>query len=763
MSAAPGSVQAKIPYEGLTQTGLAWLGGNTYSATLELSDVNYSLAPSEVQEGVIEKYARFLNSHLSGTHVQIQLINQVLDKETLARGVALAMRGDGLDGWRSEYNTLISSRLATGRNNCVSRKYVTLTIEAEGVEEAKTTLSRMVTTASAALREIEGCQARQLNGGERLALMTYFLRPDAPRFDYAQLLASNLTTKDVAAPLSLDVGRDHVDAGGRLWQSLVLRDFPAFISDQLLAELADLPLDMAVSIHIGPLSQKKGLDLVKAQIAGMDIQRGNEQRRLLKQGLSSDLMPHELQASFEEATELRTQLERSNEKLFRTTIVIAVGADSEGELAGRVERVKTLAAKHSCNLETLRYMQLDGLGATLPLGVCRLPVFRTLTTGALAVMVPFTTAELMEDDGDFYGINARSKNLIVADRRRGMNANAFILGTTGSGKSQFAKFAMLQTFLRRPTDELLIIDPDREYVPLASVMGANRVIVSSSSPDSINPLEVDKRAGGESIQEKCGVALSLLEVLLGGEAGLSASERSIIDRCVARLYRDYLNTDEAVSPTLTDLYDALSRETDGEGRELARGLELYASGSASGFARATSINRDNRVTVFDTADLSRDVQTFGMMVVLEEIWGRIKTNRAAGIRTWVYVDEFHTLFANPHAAAYFEAMYKRVRKWGASMTGITQNIEELLGNKAARLMLSNSDGLFLLNQQATDGAALADLLKLSGEQAAFFTNQAPGKGLLRLGGVLVPFDNTMPSSSRLYELFSTKFEDKAAR
>ena len=763
MSAAPGSVQAKIPYEALTQTGLAWLGGNQYSVTLELSDVNYSLAPSEVQEGVIEKYARFLNSHLSGTHVQIQLINQVLDKETLARGVALAMRGDGLDGWRSEYNTLISSRLATGRNNCVSRKYVTLTIEAEGVEEAKTTLSRMVATATAALREIEGCQARQLSGSERLALITYFLRPDAPVFGYSQLLASNLTTKDVAAPLSLDVGRDHVDAGGRLWRSLVLRDFPAFISDQLLAELADLPLDMAVSIHIGPLSQKKGLDLVKAQIAGMDIQRGNEQRRLLKQGLSSDLMPHELQASFEEATELRTQLERSNEKLFRTTIVIAIGADTEGELAGRVERVKTLAAKHSSNLETLRYMQLDGLGATLPLGVCRLPVFRTLTTGALAVMVPFTTAELMEEGGDFYGINARSKNLIVADRRRGMNANAFILGTTGSGKSQFAKFAMLQTFLRRPTDELLIIDPDREYVPLASVMGANRVIVSASSPDSINPLEVDKRAGGESIQEKCGVALSLLEVLLGGEAGLSASERSIIDRCVARLYRDYLNTDEAVSPTLTDLYDALSRETDGEGRELARGLELYASGSASGFARATSINRDNRVTVFDTADLSRDVQTFGMMVVLEEIWGRIKTNRAAGIRTWVYVDEFHTLFSNPHAAAYFEAMYKRVRKWGASMTGITQNIEELLANKAARLMLSNSDGLFLLNQQATDGAALADLLKLSGEQAAFFTNQAPGKGLLRLGGVLVPFDNTMPSSSRLYELFSTKFEDKAAR
>ncbi|MDK6788096.1 transfer complex protein, partial [Actinotignum timonense] len=218
MSAAPGSVQAKIPFEALTQSGLAWLGGNTYSVTLELSDVNYSLAPSEVQEGVIEKYARFLNSHLSGTHVQIQLVNQVLDKEVLARGVALAMRGDGVDDWRSEYNSLISSRLATGRNNCVSRKYVTLTVEAEGVEEAKTTLSRMVATASAALREIEGCQARQLNGGERLALMTYFLRPDAPRFDYAQLLASNLTTKDVVAPLSLDVGRDHVDAGGRLWQ-----------------------------------------------------------------------------------------------------------------------------------------------------------------------------------------------------------------------------------------------------------------------------------------------------------------------------------------------------------------------------------------------------------------------------------------------------------------------------------------------------------------------------------------------------------------
>lgn len=735
--------------------------------TLRLSDIDYQLATQDVQEGIIEKYAHFLNSHLSGQHVQVTVLNRVLNKERLARDVQLSPRGDGYDAQRGEYNDLIVQRLQNGRNNVITEKYVTLTVEAPTLEEAKTVLSRIAAEDAAALHEVGGCRAVQLNGEERARLLQHFLRPGAETdFKYEELLAQAATTKDFVSPWSIDTSsREYIGIGSvrtSYWQVLVLRKLPPWMSDRVLKELSEIPVDLTVSLHIDPLDQSEGLKLVKRQIASMDMQRGTEQRKLIKQGLTYDLLPHELQASYDEAVDLRTQLEQSNEKLFETTIVVGVAGETVEEMHENVKRVMRVAGKHSCQLEVLHYMQLDALNALLPLGVCKLPISRMLTTAVAAVMVPFTTQEIMQPGGLFYGINALSKNLIVADRREGMNSNGFILGTTGSGKSQFAKFEMEQLFLRRPNDEILIIDPEREYPPLAAELGATRVVISAGSQDCLNPLDLDKttkREEGNPVNEKCTFVTSICEVLLGGNDGLSAAKRSIIDRAAQKIYRAYWADHTAMPPTLATLYEQLRQEPEADAAEIATGLELYASGSAAGFAQQTNVDRANRVTVYDIADLSKDLQTFGMMVVLEEIWARIVKNKAEGRRTWLYIDEFHLLFANEYAASYTQGIYKRVRKYGAAATGITQNIEELLANERARLMLSNSDGLFLLNQQSTDADALTDLLKLSVQQRGYFTNVQPGCGLFKTGEAVVPFDNTMDTNSHLYKVFSTKFEE----
>lgn len=765
---AKASTQAQISYEAMAESGLCYLGGKKYSITLGLSDINYQLAPPDVQEGIVEKYAQFLNGHLSDHHVQITVLNRVLDKERLSSKAAISLRGDGFDNMRSEYNSLITRRLSTGRNNTVTEKYLTLTAQAEDVEEAKVTLSRMAAEDSAALREVGGCKAVELDGQARVRLLQSMLRPNIePDFTYGDLVGNRTITKDHVVPWEINTMRPErvelfSDGQRTLWQTMILRKMPAWMSDRVLADLADIPLDLAVSIHFDPLDQAEGLDLVKSQIAGMDIQRSNEQRKLAKQGLAEDLMPHELGAAHAEAVELRTQLEQSNEKLFTTRIVIGVAGKNEEELTDAVKRVRRACGKHSATLEDLRYMQLDALNALLPLGVCKIPVFRTLTTAVGAVMVPFTTQELLETSGNFYGVNALSKNLILADRRRGMNANAFILGTTGSGKSQLAKFDMVQTFLRATNDEVLIIDPEREYATLAKELGAARVVISAGSRDAINPLDLDKTVrttDGDPVREKCSYVLSLVEVLLGGAEGLSPVKRSIVDRVTQSLYAAYWRDPAALAPTLRDLYVALGQESELEARELATGLELYAKGSSAGFARQTNVDTSARVTVYDIADLGRDLQTFGMMVVLEEIWARIARNKARAVRTWLYIDEFHLLFSNDFAASYCQAIFKRVRKWGASATGITQNIEELLANERARLMLSNSDGLFLLNQQSTDADALTELLKLSAQQRSYFTNVKAGCGLMKMGSAIIPFDNTMDPDSQIFRLFSTSFDE----
>ncbi len=753
----------------MTESGLCYLGGKRYSVSLKLSDIDYQLAPQDVQEGIVERYAHFLNGHLAGQHVQVTIVNRVLDKTQLLADVALPLRGDGHDNARQEYNALIGARLKTGRNNTLTEKIVTISVEAENVEEAQIQLARIAAEDAALLREVGGCRAEQMSGTERVRLLQYLLRAGvAADFEYKDLVAQKLATKDFVAPQSIDqrTSKDYLRLSGerdQYWQSFVLRRLPAWMSDRLLKELSEIPVNLTVSLHLEPMDQAEGLTLVKRQISGMDMQRANEQRKLAKQGLTLDLMPHELENSVEEAVALREQLEQSNEKLFVATIVVAVSGENVKELQENAKRVMRVCGKHSCQLEVLRYMQLDGLNAALPLGASKLPVHRTITTALAAVMVPFTTQEILGRSGNFYGINALSKNLIVADRTTTMNSNAFILGTTGSGKSQFAKFEMEQTFLRRPNDEILIVDPEREYGPLAAELDAARVVISAGSRDTINPLALDRDVQGESdpVRDKCAYVLALCEVLIGGAGGLPAEKRSIIDRCSQVMYQRYWQNPGSQPPTLQTLFDELANQPEAEARELATALELYARGSASAFAQQTNVDTNNRVTIFDIADLGRDLQTFGMMVVLEEVWRRITRNKARGVRTWLYIDEFHLLFNNEFAAAYCQALFKRVRKYGAAATGITQNIEELLANERARLMLANADGLFLLNQQATDADALTDLLELSPQQRGYFVNSSPGCGLLRIGSAAVPFDNTMDPSSRIFKLFSTRFTEVA--
>lgn len=760
------SAQALIGYEALAESGICFLGGEKYSISLRLSDVNYSLATPSVQENLIEKYAQFINSHLADTHVQISVINQVADKIEIGRKACLPLRGDGFDKYRHDYNSLIDYRLISGRNNTITDKVLTLSVSAPSFEEAKVMLTSRAAEAVALLREVGGCRAQVMDGVGRFNVLANFLLPGVKSdFKYEDLLGCRCSTKDFLSPVAFDFTDPKsftISAGvDKSWRIFILRKLPAWLSDRLLKDLSEIPFDMCVSIHFDPVEQSQGLALVKHQIASLDIQRSNEQRKLAKQGLNTDHGSHELQASYREAVELRDQLEQSNEKLFETTILIGVAGDDSAQLAENVARVSRVCGKHSCDLEVLKFMQKDALNALLPLGRCDLPIKRTLTTAALAVLEPFTTQELFDDEGIFYGVNGLSKNLIMLARQDGMNANGFILGTSGSGKSQFAKFEMMQIFLRRPTDEVLIIDPEREYVALADALEASRVVISPGSKHALNALEIDrdfKDLDEDPIRAKCGFVLSLCEVLLGGVDGLSNVERSVLDRCSQNIYRQYFNNSDVPMPTLMSLYQELQLQPETEAAKLAGGLEIYAKGSAAGFAAATNVDLSSRMVVYDLADLGRDLQTFGMMVVLENIWARIRANKERGVRTWLYIDEFHLLFDNEYAATYCQSIYKRVRKYGAGATGITQNIEELLLNDRARLMLSNSDCVFLLNQQATDGAALADLLHLSAQQRSFFTNAAPGCGLLKAGASVIPFDNKMDVKSSIFQIFQTTFK-----
>ncbi len=761
------TTQAILQYDALTEAGICDLGEGRYSLTLALSDIDYQVAPELVQQYVVENYARLLNSFDADQCVQVSVVNRFVDKDAIAADVELATCGDGLDAYRLSLNGVIEDKLSRGRNNTVTDKFLTVTITADSYEAAQQMLARVEAETAAQLRQMGGCKAERLSGEGRVRLLQSILRPGSPNnFSYEAMIGSNLTTKDAVAPWQMDFKTDSQraislgTADDDFVQVLCLRDLPRWLSDRLIRDITEINSDLVLSIHYRPLEQVEGLELVKRQIAGMEMQTIREQEKARKRGYSEELISHELKASMHEAQELLRQLEQSNEKLFSMTLVVAVRGKSLQDLSEQVERVRTAARKQSCTLEDLRYMQEDGLNAALPLGWSRLPIFRTVTTATAAILVPFTTQEILDPGGLYYGVNRTSKNLIVGSRAETMNGNAFFLGTTGSGKSQYAKKELTQVVLNRSDDDVIIIDPEWEYWALGEALGATRIEIGADSRHSLNPLAISRDEGmeeGSPIKRKAEFILSMCEVLVGGSMGLSPAERSVIDRCATAMYNTYWRDKKAPMPTMATFYDQLLAENDEAARGVATALELYAKGSFSGFAQQTNVDTTNRFTIYDISTLGSELKTFGMLVVLEAIWSRVRENRAQGKRTWVYIDEFHLLFDNPYAADFCQAFYKRARKWGAFPTGITQNIDELLASPEARLMLANSAMLALLNQNPTDADELQSLFKLSDKQRETITNLEPGCGILKMGSAMVPFDDRIGTDTELYQLFTTKF------
>lgn len=766
--------QDVLGYKAILPSGVAWLGADEWSITLRINDINYLASDEGKQEAIIDRWAKFLNSFGAGTRLEVTVVNRVLNEADVASLVQKPYQEDGWDIWRTDFNKIVRGKLAATSKNTVTEKLLTITVQEPDREKAEATLVSLGHETAAQLAALEeGSRAYMLDRTERLRVLSHILRPhelftfNETRFENVKKLA----TADYIAPWAIETTTSsgpvilHNGSGDTFHETLWVRDYPVWLSDRLISELASIKCDLTVSLHLEPYDQVDGMSMVQRQIAELEMQIIAEQKKAQKQGYSEELIPHSLVEASDEAKALRHELEQSNQKVFSTVMVIGVSGQTRDELDQNISRAMTVIRKQSCVAERAAFMQHDALTTELPIGVRRIPMRRTMTTAATAIIVPFTSQELFVPGGNWYGVNAQSSNALVADRTKTANGNGFILGTSGSGKSVFGKMEIANVFLSRPDDDIIVIDPEREYEPVLAAFGGETIRVDSSSADRVNPMDIELNTGIESedpITAKTQFVLSMVNVLVGGRAGLSAKQRSLVDRAAGSLYRRYA-AEGGEMPTLVELRNELAASRDPEGLELATSLEIYTTGSLGAFSQRTNVNVNNRLISYDISSLGDELRTFGMLVILDQIWNRVVRNRAHGRRTWLYIDEFHLLFSNPFSAEYFRSLYKRARKWGLIPTGITQNIEELLNNDDARLMLANSDFLALLGQNATDADALCTLLHFSEDQRRFFTNVPRGCGLLRSGSGVIPFDGRIPAESKLYGLFSTTFGESTER
>jgi type IV secretory pathway VirB4 component len=761
--AAPQSAQRTIQYKRLLEDGICEVEPGLYSITIKFSDINYQTARHEDQEGIFNKYSQFLNYFDPAINVQISVRNRPIDKDEFRKQMFIPLgHTDGLDEYRREYNQMLGEKALEGKNSVVRERLITLGVKADNYEDAISSLMRLETDIISNFKALN-CEAQLLSGAERVEVLHSMLRPqEAFMFKYNYLLNSSLTTKDFVAPTSFNFSEKATyEFGNWYGQTLFLRDLPPELSDELLKRLTEIHCNMTITIHFNAVAQDKALGLVKQKISFMEQQKIDEQKKAQRGGYDEDMLSPELRYSLIEAKELLDHLQNKNQRMFKVTVLINTIAEDPGQLKDNVEKIMSTARSINCLFAPLDYLQEAAVNSSLPLGKNFVDIRRTLTTASTAILMPFTTQELFQPGGIYYGLNAISRNLIFFDRKTLKTPSGFLLGTPGSGKSFSAKREIVSVLLNTD-DEVLVIDPEREYTPLAAGLGGEVIHISAGSKHHINPLDISMDYGDSEDPWlfKNDFVLSLCEIMIGGKKEMDGHQRSVIDRASRLTYQEYFKSNgTAPMPTLKDFYHHIKDQPEKEAEGIALSLEMYIEGGLSVFANPTNVDIQKRFVVYDIRDLGKQLKTMGMLIVLDQIWNRITQNRAIGRRTWIFIDEIYLLFQNEYSANYLFELYKRARKWGAIPTGITQNVEDLLISDMARRMLSNSEFVVMLNQASSDREELAHLLNISSRQLSHVTNVGAGEGLILAGNSIIPFKDKFPTNNKLYQMMTTKIEE----
>ena len=704
-------------------------------------------------------YSELLNSLDSSATSKITILNRRLNKVDFEKNILLPKANDNLDKYRDEYNRMLIEQ-ATNSNSMVQEKFLTISINKNSLDEARQYFTRISAELNNRFREL-GSKVESLSANERLRVIHDFYRVGEEsifNFDMIDNMRKGHSFKDYICSDSLSFEKDYFEYGNRYGRVLYLKEYANYIKDDMVAELTDMDRSMLLSIDIIPIPMDEAIREVENRRLGVETNITNWQRRQNNNNNFSAVIPYDLEQQRKESKEFLDDLTTRDQRMFVCVITMVHTAKSLEQLNQDTESLLATARKHLCQLAVLKYQQMDGLNTVLPYGVRKINTLRTLTTESLAVFTPFRVQEINHENGIYYGLNVISKNMIIADRRQLLNGNSFILGVSGSGKSFTAKNEIVSIALRDPAADIIIIDPEREYPKLVEALGGEDIHISATSNNHINAMDINAEYGdgANPVILKSEFILSLCEHLMG-EQSLGPKEKSIIDRCTAKVYRVYQQGNyQGVPPTLQDFREELLKQPEEEAKQIALAIELFTDGSLNTFAKNTNVDTNNRIICYDILDLGKQLLPIGMLVVLDSILNRITANRNKGRNTYIFIDEIYLLFQHEYSANFLFTLWKRVRKYGAYATGITQNVEDLLQSHTAKTMLANSEFIVMLNQASTDRLELAKLLNISELQLSYITNVGAGEGLLKVGRNLVPFENHFPHDLELYKLMTTK-------
>ena len=748
---------------------------NLYSKTYLVPDVNYSALTQAQQLEKMQNYIDLLNGFDSSVSVQISIVNTKINNEEFARNILLKDQQDGLNDERHEFNQIITDKIMQGQRGLHCRKFITVTVAAINFDAASSRFFNMEAHLTTCLNKL-GTELIPLTANERVRLMADILRDvnteirPCSREEFARR-----SEKMLCCPDYFEFKRDYFMYNNKYARCLYFKRLPQQVGDTLFKELIELNQSLIISKNVEFVEPSEALTLLQRKITDMKQEEITKVRKAAEASKGAFVDPIEgsqLAIDKAQAQEFLLDLQERGQKMTLCQFLVMLTADSREELEKNTEAVEIVLRKYQIEPISAPYRQEQAFASVLPVGNSisydkehNIQVRRTLSSESTAGFMPFNAIELMHEFGLYYGTNHMTKNIILFDRKQLKNPNGFIFGVPGSGKSVTAKLEIIYSALST-TDEILILDPEREYTALAQMLGGEVIYISENSPTHINPMDLTENPDVndpdyDPIKAKLDFMLSFFSCILGNQE-ITPIQKTIIDNVMHETYRKH------EKPTLKEYYAELEEyektaadETKSAVAYLRQTLHLYVHGSMNVFSNPSNVNVNKRIVVYDIKELGKNLQTLGMMIVLENLWDRVAKNRAKGIGTRIYVDEMYLLFKSEQSANFFYELYKRARKWGGIPTGITQNVDDLLRSELARTMLSNTQFVVMLSQNATDREQLGRLLNISPETMMYTQNASPGCGLIYADGYgTIPFENKFPTHTNIYKIISTKFAEK---
>ena len=761
---APKSIQQTIEIMKVAENGIFEVAKNRFSKCYRFQDINYTTTNETEQIDIFERYCKFLNS--LDVSFKITINNKNKDMEQVRDYVFLQRKDDGYDGFRSIYNNIMEQKIHEGRQGIEQERYLTITIERKNFEEAKAQFATIEASVHKAFGEL-GAEIVPLSGNERIkVLYDYYHLGDENSFDF-DIREARKVGADFRNDLCngmIQFYPDYFKDEKKFCRALFIKKYPSSLSDRFLNEITSLPVHSITSIDVVPIPKDMTTKILQKKYLGIESDIIKQQRVRNKNNDFSSEISYNKRIEKKEIEEIMDDVRENDQCLYYVSVTVILMADTKEELDSMTETVETIGKRNSVTIEEHYLKQRESLNTAFPIGVRQVETMRTMLTQSLAVLMPFNVQELNDKQGCYYGINQVSKNINIGNRKKLINGNGFVFGVPGSGKSFFCKMEMGSVFLSG-NDEIIVIDPMNEYFDIAQTYGGTVVNMSTYTDNYVNPLDMDVWSldlndSKGMIREKGEFMLGLCEQCMG--ESLNSRQKSIIDRCVRKLYIEIARNREKYVPIMSDFYEILMNQPEDEAKDIALSLELFVNGSLNIFNHQTNVDVDNRFTVYGIRDLGTELSPITMLVMMESIQNRIIANGKRGIATWLYIDEFHVLLNSEYSAKYLQQLWKKVRKQGGLCTGITQNIVDLLQNYTATTMLANSEFVALLKQANTDSSRMAEVIGVSEAQLRFITNTSSGMGLMKCGNVVIPFDNTIEKGTDLYNLYNTNIHEKIA-